>query len=75
MVKKEVEKLLRKVQKPARYTGGELNSVVKDKKSVDLRFAFCFPDHVNPYFSGPTSSNWPNSSFKAFLLLFLIIFL
>ena len=44
MVKKEVEKLLRKVQKPARYTGGELNSVVKDKNSVKLRYAFCFPD-------------------------------
>ena len=44
MVKKEVEKLLKKVQKPARYTGGELNSVVKDKNKVDVRFAFCFPD-------------------------------
>lgn len=44
MVKKEVEKLLRKVQKPARYTGGELNSVVKDKNSVKIRYAFCFPD-------------------------------
>ena len=32
MVKKEVEKLLKKVQKPARYTGGELNSVVKREK-------------------------------------------
>ena len=44
MVKKEVEKLLKKVQKPARYTGGELNSVVKDKNSIKLRYAFCFPD-------------------------------
>ena len=35
MVKKEVEKLLKKVQKPARYTGGELNSVVKDKKTKE----------------------------------------
>jgi radical SAM family uncharacterized protein len=32
------------VQKPARYTGGELNSVVEDKANVDIRFAFCFPD-------------------------------
>ena len=45
MVKKEVEKLLKKVQKPARYTGGELNSVIKDKNSVKLRYAFCFPDN------------------------------
>ncbi|MBR3149930.1 MAG: TIGR03960 family B12-binding radical SAM protein, partial [Eubacterium sp.] len=44
MIKKEVEKLLQYVQKPARYTGGELNSVVKDRDSVDLRYAFCFPD-------------------------------
>ncbi len=45
MVKKEVEKLLKKVQKPARYTGGELNSVIKDKNKVKLRYAFCFPDN------------------------------
>lgn len=45
MVKKEVEKLLKKVQKPARYTGGELNSVVKNKEDVKLRYAFCFPDN------------------------------
>lgn len=40
----KLEKTLRLVQKPARYTGGELNSVIKDKDSVDVRFAFCFPD-------------------------------
>lgn len=44
MVSKEVEKLLLKVQKPGRYVGGELNEVIKDKKEVDVRFAFCFPD-------------------------------
>ena len=44
MVKKEVEKLLQYVQKPARYVGGELNSVVKDANNVDIRYAFCFPD-------------------------------
>ncbi len=44
MIKKEVEKILGYVQKPARYVGGELNSVVKDKDSVSLRYAFCFPD-------------------------------
>ena len=40
----KLEKILPLVQKPARYTGGELNSVVKGVNSVDLRFAFCFPD-------------------------------
>lgn len=44
MYSKEVEKILLKVQKPGRYTGGELNSIVKDKSKVDVRFAFCFPD-------------------------------
>lgn len=41
---KKIEMALRKVQKPARYTGGELNSVIKDKNNIDVRFAFCFPD-------------------------------
>lgn len=44
MIKKEVEKILQYVQKPARYVGGELNSVVKDAAKVDIRYAFCFPD-------------------------------
>ena len=39
-----LEKVLLQVQKPGRYVGGELNSVVKDKEQVDVRFAFCFPD-------------------------------
>lgn len=41
---KRLEKILPLVQKPARYTGGELNSVIKDKNSVAIRYAFCFPD-------------------------------
>ena len=41
---KEFEKLLLSVQKPGRYSGGEINSVIKDKNKVDVRFAFCFPD-------------------------------
>lgn len=44
MYPKKLENLLLKVQKPGRYTGGELNSVVKDKNKVDIRYAFCFPD-------------------------------
>ena len=40
----EKDKILMKVQKPTRYTGGELNSAEKDKNSVDCRFGFCFPD-------------------------------
>lgn len=38
------ENILSMVQKPARYCGGELNSVVKNKNEVAVRFAFCFPD-------------------------------
>lgn len=45
MINKEVEKILPLVQKPGRYTGGELNSVIKDKAKVDIRYAFCFPDN------------------------------
>ena len=44
MVSKEVEQLLLKVQKPGRYVGGEPGEVIKDKKQVEVRFAFCFPD-------------------------------
>ena len=40
----ELENLFKKVQKPAQYTGGELNSIVKDKSRVNIRFAFAFPD-------------------------------
>ncbi len=43
-VKKDLERILLQVQKPSRYTGGELGSVVKDPEKVDVRFAFCFPD-------------------------------
>ena len=39
-----LEHILPKVQKPARYTGGEYNAVVKDKRTVDTRYALCFPD-------------------------------
>ena len=39
-----IEKLLPRVQKPGRYVGGELHSVVKKKEEVEVRFAFCFPD-------------------------------
>ena len=39
-----LERILLRVQKPARYTGGEYNAVIKDKSRVDTRFAFCFPD-------------------------------
>ncbi len=38
------DKILSKVTKPTRYTGGELNAVIKDPKTVDIRFGFCFPD-------------------------------
>ncbi len=44
MLSKKVENALQYVQKPARYTGGEYNSIIKDKNEVDIRYAFCFPD-------------------------------
>ncbi len=41
---KKIDKILKKVQKATHYTGGELNSVVKDPSKVDIRYAFAFPD-------------------------------
>ena len=44
MINPKIEKILQNVQKPGRYTGGELNSVYKNPDDTDIRFAFCFPD-------------------------------
>lgn len=44
MLHSKLDRILPKVQKPARYVGGEWGSVNKNKTEVDLRFAFCFPD-------------------------------
>lgn len=44
MLKEKIEKHLLEVQKPSRYIGGEVGSIVKEKLDVDVRFAFCFPD-------------------------------
>ena len=44
MIKQEIENILPLVEKPARYTGGELNCVYKDASKVDISFSFCFAD-------------------------------
>ncbi len=41
---KKLERILPRVHKPARYTGGEYNQIIKNKDEVDVRVAFCFPD-------------------------------
>ena len=38
------DEILLKIEKPARYIGNEVNSVMKNKNEVDVRFAMCFPD-------------------------------
>ena len=38
------DEILLKIEKPARYIGNEVNSVVKDLSNIDVRFAMCFPD-------------------------------
>lgn len=38
------DEILLQIEKPARYIGGEVNSVMKDKRAVDIRFCMCFPD-------------------------------
>lgn len=41
---RSLERILPRVQKPARYTGGEYNAVVKDLRGIEVRYALCFPD-------------------------------
>ena len=38
------DEILLSIQQPARYIGGEVNTVNKDPEKVDIRFAMCFPD-------------------------------
>ena len=38
------DKILKKVSKPGRYIGGEYGQILKDKKDIKARWAFCFPD-------------------------------
>lgn len=44
LIDKELDKILKKVEKPARYIGGEVNSVIKDPETVKVRMGFAFPD-------------------------------
>lgn len=43
-IDKELDNLLKKVEKPARYIGGEVNSIKKDPEKVSVRIGFAFPD-------------------------------
>ena len=43
-MKSSIERILARVQKPARYTRGEYNQIRKDRASVNIRMALCFPD-------------------------------
>ena len=40
----QIHRILTRVQKPARYVGGEYNQIVKRNQDIDVRVAFCFPD-------------------------------
>ena len=41
---KNISSVLKSVQKPGQYVGGEYNAIMKNKESIKCRFAFCFPD-------------------------------
>ena len=56
------DEILLKIEKPARYIGNEVNSVMKDKNEVDVRFAMCFPDVYKIVRSGKFA--------KGFLIMF-----
>ncbi len=43
-IDKAIEKILKRVEKPARYTGGEVNMVRKNPEKADVRMGFAFPD-------------------------------
>ncbi|MBE6674360.1 MAG: TIGR03960 family B12-binding radical SAM protein [Ruminococcaceae bacterium] len=43
-MQKNISTILKSVQKPGRYTGGEFGQIVKDKSKTKMRIAFCFPD-------------------------------
>ena len=38
------DKILLQVEKPARYIGNEVNSIMKEPDKIAVRFAMCFPD-------------------------------
>ena len=38
------DEIMMTVEKPARYIGNEVNSVMKNKENIEIRFAMCFPD-------------------------------
>ena len=38
------DEILLEIEKPARYIGNEINSVIKDKTQIDIRFDMCFPE-------------------------------
>lgn len=45
IIDKNLDKILKRVEKPARYIGGEVNSVKKNLSDISVRFGFCFPDN------------------------------
>lgn len=51
----QIHRILTRVQKPARYVGGEYNQIVKRKQDIDVRVAFCFPDTYEIGMSNTTS--------------------
>ena len=42
--KKKLDRVLNRVEKPARYIGMEQNSIIKNLDDMKVKFAFCFPD-------------------------------
>ena len=43
-IQKKLDSLLKRVEKPGRYIGGEVNSIRKNPAEMDTNFVFCFPD-------------------------------
>lgn len=70
------DEILLKVDKAARYIGGEVNSVMKDLTQIDIRVAFCFPDVWEMYFIYVSNNNilYCFMIYSAIFWCFLVIF-
>ena len=70
------DEILLTIEKPARYIGNEINSVMKDPAKVDIRFAMCFPDvyeigmsHLGIQITGGTMSGVREYSHRGQILI------
>ena len=67
------DEILLQVDKAARYIGGEVNSIMKDKKEVTTRVAFCFPDVCDQQITSTPISQYIVSSYVILYMISCVI--